>query len=302
MSRGFGGSSWGSSTWGGASALSLQLVDAVAISENLVQLRFTKPVYFSSILDVGDASDPAHYVVTVVAGGVGLDGSPARVVAVVSATLATDTLPTGATPGTVVDVTTDRPLTPYPSVYGIVVAGLMTPAGSPLDVAASKAQFLGSFKEIVQPDASSPHPARDFANPQTLAALVDAASGAPGGTLGTPQLGAFLVDVTGDYALDSGMTALKKRIYRRLMTTPGAFVHLGEGYGVGVVREGKRLASAAVIGRIAARAEAQISLEPEVAQVRVRAINDNAGLVRFVMLVRTRAGADAKFTAVFPIR
>ena len=297
---GWGSGRWGGTPWGGGRSLATRLVGAVAVGENVLRLQFSKPIYFSGILDRGDASDPSHYAIGVVTGSSGLDGSPTHPVTAVSAALST-TFPPGSYFGCCVDVTTDRPMTPHPSVYSVTGTGLISVSNQPLDTTSATMQFQGAFKEIVPPDAGSAHPARDFANPQTLAALIGDSTGAPTGNPLSTALGSFVVDPTGDYALDSGITALKKRIYRRLMTTPGAFVHLGEGYGVGVAAEGKKLGSAAVIGRVAAKAEAQIALEPEVAQVRVRALADNTGLVRFIILVRTRAGADAKFTALFPV-
>lgn len=298
---GWGGSRFGGFAWGGARALGLQLSAAVAVAENVVRLRFTQPVRLTGIFDVGDAADPSHYAFAPSATSSGLDGTPARAVLASSAAYSAEPLP-GPDPRCFVDVVLDRPLTPYPSVYAVVVSGVATLAGQPIDPTAASLSFIGSFKQVVPADATSPHPARDFANPQTLAALTAAASGAPAGALSDPSLGAFAVDVTGDYALDQGLQALKKRIYRRLTSRPGAFLHLGEGYGVGIPAAGKKLASAATLGRMASKAEEQISLEPEVAQVKVRALSQNTGLVRFVVLVRTRAGVDSKFEAVFPIR
>lgn len=299
---GWGAGSWGGTPWGGASLGVLRLVDAVATRENVIRLQFTRPVYWSGILDIHDASIVSNYAVTAIPGSVGLDGSPARPVMVVMVVPRVDDLPEGSAAGSYLDLTTDRPMTAYPALYAVsatalVSSDLATPLTSP-----TLFQFYGAFKQVVVPDVSAPHPSRDIANPQTLTALVDSYPNTMSGSAANGALAVFNADDTGDYAFDSGMVALKKRIFRRLVTVPGGFAHLGNGYGVGVTLEGKKLALAATLGRIASSAEAQISKEPEVARVSVRARSRNDGIVRLEILVRTRAGGSAKWFADLPTK
>lgn len=297
---GWGNQSWGGYGWGGPTTTGLQLVSALAIAENVVQLQFNLSVYFSGLGDVPDGSNASLYTVAPVAGTVGYDGAPARTVRAVMAALALPgkTLPAGSLEGTCVDVTFDRPMTPYPSQYTIVATGLYSAdLSQALDPAANSEQFYGVFKGLVPASVELPTPTRDFANPQSLSAALDPLP-VP---LNPNVLGVFSIDDSGDYAFDSGMTAFKKRIYRRLITNPGAFLHLGAGYGVGVPSYGKQLARAATVQALAGKAEDQIGQEPETNAVKVLvAIEPNApGLVRFNIYVRTRGGQSAKYTAPF---
>lgn len=271
------------------------LEGAVAVRENVLRLTFSESVYWSGLGDENDASKAGYYDVAIVAGTSGLDGESTHAVQVVSADLDPDD-------PVALLLTLDRPMTAYPSQYVVSVSGLAN-AGQTALLLPDSAQFYGVFKQLVTPDAAAPHPARDFANPQTLAALQGQNSvGVSGGPVASLALATFNVDETGDYAFDEGTTSLKKRIYRRLVTRPGGFAHLGNSYGVGIPQQGKHLARAATLQQLASEAEKQISQEPEVAKVRVSALNTNNGLVRFVVLVRTKAGIDARLTATFPIK
>lgn len=293
---GWGGGTWGTTPWGGGLLTGLELLSAIAVSENVVQLVFNRAVYLSNLLDAPDASIASKFAIAPVPGTVGLDGTPARAVSAVLVTYS-ESPPAGTPMGASLDVTVDRPFTPYSAYYTIKCSGLFTlDLDEELDAMTSKQEFYGLFKEVVAPTLEAPHPVRDFANPQTLSALsadVPATS--------DNQLGVFQVDPTGDYASDSGIISLKKRIYRRLITVPGGFLHLGPNYGVGVFAVGKRLASNAMREKLAAKAEQQIALEPEVAVVKVRTFSANNGLVRFRILVRTKAGQDFSFNPAFPV-
>jgi hypothetical protein len=286
----------------GAAPPGLQLITALAIAENVIRVGFNAPVYISNLLDAPDASNPALYTVTPDAGTVGMDGLPARGVSVASVAASTDDLPVGAAPGTYLDLTLDRPMSPYAASYRVACAGLfdaslvlsLDPAHSTID------NVLGTFREVVRPSIDSPTDGRDIANPQTLAAAQSVGTDVP---LDSLNLGAFVVDASGDYAFDSGLVAYKKRVYRRLVSRPGGFLHLGDGYGVGIPLEGKRLASTSVLERLAAKAEQQIAREPETEKVRVTAVTDPnvPGLVRFRIVARTRGGLTAAFEAPFRV-
>lgn len=292
-SGGWGGGPWGSTPWGGSSSGTLTVVFALAIAENVIQIGFSEPIYLSNLLDTPDGSDPAKYAASVV-GGTGLDGSPARPVSVVEVTPSANP-PPESEEGTFFDLTTDRPMTPYPALYSIACfqvfsADLSTEISSP-----SSASFYGVFKEILQPSIETPSPNRDFGNPQSLAGA--AALPNPG----TATLGVFNTDSTGDYAIDSGLVAYKKRVYRRLITKPGGFLHLGTQYGVGIPQQGKKLARASTIGKLSANAQTQIAQEPETEQVKVSGVgaSDGTGLATFTILVKTKGGQTQKFTPQF---
>jgi hypothetical protein len=273
----------------------LTVVSAVASRENAVQVVFSHGVYFSALGDVQDAADPAHYLVLPIDGTVGLDGQPARPVTVQS--VAALTPPPGAFPNTIVELTLDRPMTPFPSQYSVTASGLFTADLSlPIEPSAATQRFAGVFKEVVPPQVNSGHPMRDLANPQTQSALVAANASA--------LLGSFATDSSGDYAFDQGIVGFKKRILRRLVTRAGGFAHLGSTYGVGVPAAGKKLASAANRANLAAEAEKQIGQEPETSVVRVTSIVDTATPEKtlFRIYVRPKVGQPTTFDVPLPVK
>jgi hypothetical protein len=260
----------------------------LAPSENVVRLVFTSPPFFSGLLEPTDASSAAHYSVAAVAGTFGLDGTPARAVTVVSVAqnLAVD--PTGAT----LDLTLDRPMTPAYAQYVVSATGLADSSGNPMAPDPQSSGFVSNYRQIVPPSREAT-PSRDIANPQD-----GTAQQAPRPI----SLGTFNVDDTGDYALDQGLTSLKKRILRRLVTAVGGFAHL-PGYGVGIPAMGKKLARAAVLSKKAADAQAQILLEPEVATCSVTTKIDPEfpGLVFFLVNVQTKTGQPFRVAVPFPV-
>lgn len=287
---GWGDSAWGGDAWGGGgtSIAGFGLVNAVAVAENVVRLEFTQPVYFSGYLDAQDASNPRKYTARAIGGTVGYDGENARAVNAAGVQLS----PVVAGFGRFLDVYLDRAMTPYPAQYAIDIANTLVSANSKeaLDSASPLTiTFFGLFRKLVPPTFDTAIPSRDIANPQTFASNDTSADQ-------TWVLGTYHVDETGDYASDSGLPNLKKRIYRRLMTRKGAFAHMPD-YGVGVADEGKRLNTATVQQRIIAEAERQILQEPDVDRVRVSILIDRnePSLVRFIVLVKTKAGQKDKF-------
>jgi hypothetical protein len=279
----------------------VEVVGAIAIAENVIQLQFSMPVYFTGLGDPQDASQPSLYSVMEVDGTFGRDGTATRPVtpAVVTLALAGETLPEGFAAGTCVDITLDRSMTPFPSQYIVECTGIFSAdLTRTLDPDDNAFQLYGVFKGLIPASVELPTQTRDIANPQTY---LSAASNLP--VPNNPAvLGVFTVDDTGDYAFDSGLVAFKKRIYRRLITNPGGFLHLGASYGVGVPSYGKKLATSAVVQSLAGQAEGQIGQEPESQSVKVTIVQDpdEPGLVRFNIFVKTNGGQSAKYTAAFP--
>lgn len=292
---GWGGGPWGSAPWGSGGVGTLTLDEALAIKENVIRLTFSQPIYFSTILDPPDGSIVTKYVTGVVAGTVGRDGEPVHPVNVIAVALAT--VQGGidqADYGRIVDVTLDRPMSPYPARYTITVSGIFS-EDLVFELGATTFGFYANFKQLQPPQIDTPRPSRDMANPQTDSGLTDTIPNPNAG-----QLGTFPVDASGDYAFDEGIENFKKRVFRRLVTSPGKFAHL-PGYGVGVPDYGKRLAVSAIITSLASQAETQIQLEPETAKVRVLPVVDPnvPGLVRFRVLVQMRSGSGQRFDVPF---
>ena len=138
-------------------------------------------------------------------------------------------------------------------------------------------------------------PSRDIASPQTYSALSIGTE-----TVSDAVLGTFFIDESGDYAFDSGVNQLKKRVYRRFVTTPGGFP-ANPGYGVGVLGYGAQLSVMGVRQRICDEARQQISTEPDVKACSVTASTDpkNPNITIFAVRVQTVAGIDTTFTLPF---
>jgi len=276
----------------------LQVVSAIALAENLIQVVFTEAIYFSSLLDPPDGSNAALYTLTPVVGTTGMDGTACRPCSVVSVALATPQtdLPLNVAFGSVVDLTLDRPMTPYPANYTITCVGIFSSDQSTEITTSNSATIPATFKQLLSPSVDLPTPTRDFANPQSLA-----------GAQGTPnpfnpgQLGVFVTDDQHDYAVDAGLVSFRKRLYRRLVTNPGGFLHLGQTYGVGIPSQGKKLATAAVQQALAAQVQVQIAQEPEVLACGCTVVSDpnNPGLVRFNIRVKLKNGKTFAYSAPF---
>jgi hypothetical protein len=294
---GWGSEPWGSGGWGGPTSGILTLLSAVAIAENVIQLVFSNAVYFSGLLDTPDASNPALYTVTANTSTTGYDGNSARPVNAIVAALSTSAdIPPGTQYGAAIDVTLDRPMSPYPATYTIAVQGIYQYDLSQ-ELTPSSITLYGVYRTLVRPSADLPTPTRDIANPSSLSGTVGLAN-----AQNPAILGVFSIDSSGDYANDQGLASYKKRIYRRLVTRPGGFLHLGNGYGVGVPQQAKKLARSATIQQLASSAERQIALEPETQQCQVTVAPDQVQpwLARFTILAKVKGGQGTKFSAAFP--
>jgi hypothetical protein len=286
----FWGNAWGDNL--DLTTIGLQLLAAIPIAENMVRLVFSEAPSFTMLLDAGDASRRERYSITANTGTFGMDGLVSRPVQIlyVEQNMADDPL------GRFIDLTIDRPFSPDPASYTVTVNGLVTAVSStPLDSGAVMTPFLGVSRYISPPNPETATPSRDFSNPQTLSMLVNAT-----GEQTLSGLGTHPVDSTGDYATDDGVQNLKKRVFRRLMTAKGAFLH-APGYGVDIPGSAARLNVPSVREGLAADAESQISQEPDVKRVRVTVATDplTPNVARFTVLVRTTSGNVVKFEAPF---
>lgn len=268
--------------------MSFSVADVQAIRENVLRVEFVGKVSLTRLLEDADASRPDKWSIVADASTVGLAGDPPRPVAVVLAELAgddDDVAPNDV--GRFVRLTLDRPMTPFPAFYTLRWARIFSEA---LDAQSSGSfHFPAVYRVLQPPQFDVPSPARDIASPQTAGASAEATGSAL--TLGTYGYGA-----DGDYAFDEGLQSLKKRVIRRLITRKNGFAHL-PGYGVGIASEGKKLATAMVLSRLSADAQAQIAREPDVAQVRVTAtaVPSTPGLFRFRVAIRQVAGRPVAF-------
>jgi hypothetical protein len=289
---GWGAGPWGWTPWGGGPFTDdLALVSALAVRENVVRLTFSAAPNFTGILDPHDASSRFRYVVTPVAGTSGMDGLPTRPVTPVS--VAQAAVP--GSQGTMLDVTVDRPFSPYASQYRVTANNLFLSDGTPLDPTQASAVFYGLQRERVPAQEQNAVRTRDIANPFNAAAL--------SGNLLVNNLltaGTFSPDATGDLALDEGVITLKKWILRVCLCAVGGFPHIPK-FGVGLVQAIKRLNTATARTRLATSAQQQIAAHPLVVKSAVVFQTVKPGFVRMQVLARTKTGAGIKVEQVFQV-
>lgn len=191
---------------------------------------------------------------------------------------------TEQTPGVLWRLTLSPPMTLGDVPYTVA----FDPAGSGLPISASCLSL-----EVVSPAAAPvvPEPITsllasdqpfDIANPQLIrdAGLVD-----------PPPLGQYQINDRGDFALDSRLQGLRKRILRRISTARGGFFHLP---GYGVAPEQKGVVRPSELQRLAADTKAQVEREPEVirAIVSVQQLVRAPNVVLLSVLARTTLGLD----------
>lgn len=289
-SSGYGAGGWGSSGWGGPVVSVPRLLSAIAISENVVQMTFSAPLYFSGMLDLPDASSRRRYAFAPVAGTFGQDGTPAKPIGVAS--VAVVQMP-GLFLGQVINLTSDRPMTPSPARYTVACNGLFgTDAVTALDPAHSSATFEGVTRVLQLPQMETLAPRGDIAMPQSGEATQQGIVGVPS----TITLGSFVV-AQGDYATQTGLVEYKERCYRRMVSVRDSFLHLaGKKFGAGLLQYGKRLGSAQVRTQLAGAIEQQVGQEPETAAVSCKTTPDpqHPGKLLLVLLAKTRFGKSVK--------
>lgn len=290
---GWGSMPWGAGPWGDGGEDALRLLDALAVRENVVRLTFNLAPFYTGLQTLNDAANPARYVFIPQDAPEAISGGAARAVLPVRV----DRPAISGAGGRILDVTLDRPLSPWASRYRVAVNLLLAIDGTPLDPAAASRIFDGLYRQLRPADPSAPTPSRDVANPWTYQAQL----GAGAVLAGEPQvLGVFPLDASGDYAQDQGLQQLKKRVFRRLNTRKNAFPSL-PGYGVGVPSYGKRLASEAIRQQIAADAQAQLSTEPDVVAAAVTSFTDPKQPSVTIFRVKVRmAGSAGEATFDFP--
>lgn len=236
--------------------MNLSLVTALALRENLVRLTFDQPVYFTNVLDPGDASNVVRYALAAKSDTIGSDGMPPRGVL---PALAEHPSPA------VIDLWTDRKMSPYPSRYIVALNGLLADVTlDPLGV--SQKEFYGLRAGVPVPSPDRAVSNADLANPQTLSGALDPLALPTSAVLGT-----LPVDDTGDLAKDEGLASYKKRVIRRLTTRKGRFKHAPT-YGTLMLESVKLLARPGLLQSLAADAEDQIRQEPETIAVKVQIV------------------------------
>lgn len=295
---GWGSGGWGSGSWGGGiGAVPSVPGQVISARENVLRVRFSTTVFYTGLLEQQDASRIEKWTVVADASTTGLTGDSARPVTAIMVVVPTeaDGIPT-ADVGKILDIILDRPMTPFPAAYSLAWAGIWS---SDLGSSTSGSGVApATYREVAPPTIDQPRPSQDLANPQTREA---AATSLPRPNAAN-TLGTFGVADDGDYALDQGVTSMKKRIVRRLFTRKNGFAHL-VGYGVDVPSYAKMLASPSAISTLRADAEAQVGQEPDVQKVTVQVVVSPSvpDLARLRIAVRPRAGQPFAFETAIPV-
>lgn len=249
--------------------MTVSLVQAVCVRENVARLTFDAPIYFTGVLDPGDASDVARYLITPDASTIGGDGFAPRPVLPARSVLFD---------ASTVDLWVDRRFSPYPARYSVKANGLLA-ADALSGLLADSASFFSVQAGSPNPSVESLVSNADLANPQSLSTAVGSVPNPTDAVLGT-----LPVDDTGDLARDQGLASYKKRVLRRLSTPKGRHRHLPK-YGVNLFASVKLLARASTIQDLAADAEDQIRQEPETVKAQVDVVMQG-GVAFFKVRVR----------------
>lgn len=279
---GWGSGGFGFTPWGGSSYADFRLIAAQAIRDNVIRVQFSQPPSLTGILDPKDGSNPARYSIVADTATTGYDGLPCRPVRIVLVTAAS----VPGSGGVFVDLTLDRPMSPYACFYLIAANNLYSATtGLPLNPCFAQFRVPALYRFLAPQVEDQAIPTRDIAHPDTLSALRGAS-----GTINENELGIIPIDDSGDYAYDQGIINFKKRVYRRLVTRKNAFTFL-PGYGVGVPQQLKRANTVAVRTEIVTEAQKQLSQEPEAEKVRVTMVTDpqNPSLVRLMVAIKMKS-------------
>jgi hypothetical protein len=161
--------------------------------------------------------------------------------------------------------------------YSLSVTGLVSEEGYGLSSDPTTGAFVayGPDRRPI-PLAQQPQGRVDIRNPQ---AERDAPQGQP--------LGTFVMDGDGDLAVETGRAYLRKRIFRRLSTSPGEMFHEP---GYGVLPKLKSLYRPADLRKLVQDVESQIRQEPDVVSVRASA-QATGSVVIVTLKVQDRFGA-----------
>lgn len=270
-------------------ATPLSVLEVFAVRENLIRVVFNVPPRYTQLLNPNDASDSRRYAITPITGTIGRDGLPTRPVSVIVVEQSE------GYDGEVLDLILDRPMSPEPSRYQIVISDLVTAVDQTPMVSSAILEFVGLFKQVLPPIPELLINNRDIANPQSLTQIFDPLPVAEGDDLNA-LLGTFREDSQGDLAFDEGLAGYRKRVMRRLTTRKGRFAHLPN-YGVSLITSVKQLSRAGVRESLAQDAEQQIRSEPETIAVSVQVVVDQShpDIARYQVRARTNFGELPSF-------
>ncbi len=277
MSWGSGG--WGSGGWGSgtspATTSPFRVLLATPINSNTVRVFLSREPRHRSPLSGKDSLNRLNWTISIVSGP-----GTIPVVETVENTQPRPTAVSGEPQAWSVDLRTDRRV--------LAATTYLTVAGSAITSAAEAPMAAPPFDRDDHPGIALPRPRRPQ-RPTAVRIGVD--------LFYDPFQARFILDAKGDIDVHGGLDALKKRIIRRLLSTPGGFIHL-PGYGVGLrVKELNRTTDLADLRLRVAR---QVRLEDEVARASADVARLAPGVILVSVKVRTRRGEAFGLTFEVP--
>jgi len=261
------GGTWGLG-WGYYSGAygQFSVAAARAIASNIVRVVFTQEPIILSSVGTTDAANLANWSL--------VRDSNGRALTLLAAA------PVSGGPLSV-DFTIAGVFVRSSSTYTVTAANLESNALSVL-VAPKSATFFGMGVTNARDDLSKP--LLDLQNAQVSETLVN---------------GALHVGSSGDYDLESGLTLVKKLIFRRLTTGPGEFYHLaGTDYGLGL--RSKEWYTPGNLIILQSRIEAQVRQETEVEAATARVVLRDNGIINIRLQVKL-SQVDQPFQLSFPV-
>lgn len=276
--------------------MSLSFLGALAIKQNVIRLEFSTAIYLSFINDFYDASivGDNYWTIQETSSQVGIDGFTNHKVKIVQIDYAPyDEL--GDDHKRFLDLYTDRTLAAFPCTYTLThnndhpICNLDRTHGT--ETVTIPSIVLYGLKAAIEPTKIDQGiGGKDIA---FLHRSLD-----PKSTY-EPSLALSSFDVfEGDYAIDSGLTNLKKRIIRRMITSPGTFAHMPT-YGVGIPNYIKRLNRSDVISKLETDIKLQIEQEPDIVQSSVKIVNVKPELCRVDIRIKTSDGKNYSLSTPF---
>lgn len=260
---GWGLGSWGTSPWGtGGASPFLTLVSARPSTVRSVLVELSLAPTARSPLGVGDATNPRTWLLT--------RGDTGEVIPVYAARMVT---------ATEVELLLMEPVGDFHVTHTVSTDTLLAANGDPINYPRSAA-----FPGLGFAPASKATPVVLDVRENQIA--------------GEEFANSLVVNTAGDYELEGGIPLLRKKILRRLTSTPGDWAHMPT-YGAGL--QVKQPLATRQLPSIGAAFERQVELEPEVdaAKVSLEYIpTADGGILRVTIVVRTRKGEE--FGMTFP--
>ncbi len=265
----YGTSGYGTSAYGGVTP-NLSIVNAVAISTNVIRVTFTKEPQNILRSLAGDVLNPGEWSITR-----GDTGQGFNILEITKFS------------NLIWDVRVLEPLASSNIVHTIAAPGLLDTGGSLIDNPRS-----ATFPGVLDASKATPERRTAFRN-QAIRDLDNPP--APAGTNNSG--GSLIIGTDGDYQLQDGPGLVRKLIFRRLTTQRGGFWHLPN-YGVGL--RVKEPVPGSELIKLQAEIERQVRLEPEVDKVSVRITQSGNALTVLVLAKLRPTGQQVSFPLEVP--